>query len=658
MAIGRRAAAWATGRAVGIVLLGVAVAAGVLGATTTSGWRVLDLKVFDVFSTAAPPARPGGSPLIVAIDEPSLAEIGRQWPWPRDLHARLVEALRAAGAKAVGLDIIFAEPSSEEADAALEAALGPDVVLAGDETVISTPQAEQYVRVEPLPRFQQTGARTGIASVVLDSDGVLRRVPGYVDGFAAALLQAGGRGGAPVIPAGALIQSFGPARSYQTVSYYQALDPAEFLPPGFFRDRVVIVGLSMQSAPTLDAGGADAYATSWTLRSRRLVAGAEIQATIFDNLAGRLFVMPAPLPFVGAAAILGALLGMLAVWRGTGWATAAWALVALALFSAASFLLLVIGRLYLAPLAPSLAFAGVAGIQSARDYAAERRLRRTVTRAFSQYVSPVIVERLAADPRQLRLGGERRILTVLFCDVRGFTTISEQMKDDPEGLTLLVNRLLNPLSDVILKAGGTIDKYIGDAIMAFWNAPLDDPDHAVHAIGAAFDMLAALDRLNAERLAEAEAGGVAPVRLQIGIGINTGACVVGNMGSDYRFNYSALGDAVNLAARLESETKTYGVSILVGEETVSAVAGRLPLAELDRIRVKGKSEVVAVSAPLSESNPALDAHRGLVADLYAGKLDEDDPRFESLAGQLPQLAGYYDWARRRAAEIAATTGVA
>lgn len=648
MAFARRASGWVTGRVVQVVLLAALVAAGVLGLTATTGWRVLDLRTFDFLSTVAPPPRPAGSPVIVAIDEPSLAEIGRQWPWPRDLHARLVAALRAAGARAIGLDIIFAEPSTEAADAALEAALGPDVVLAGDETVLSTPQAEQYVRVEPLPRFQRTGAGTGIASILLDADGTLRRMPGYVDGFAAALLAASGRGEAPVIPAGALIQTFGPARSYETVSYYQALDPAEFLPDGFFRDRAVIVGLSMQNAPTLDAGGADAYETSWTLRSRRLVSGAEIQATIFDNFAGRLFVMPAPRPFVMAAIVLGALLGAAAVGRGTGWGTAAWTIFAVAFLAATSFLLLSFGRVYLAPLAPALAFAAVAGIQSARDYAAERRLRRTVTRAFSQYVSPVIVERLAADPGQLKLGGERRTLTVLFCDVRGFTTISEGMKDDPEGLTLLINRLLNPLSDVILKAGGTIDKYIGDAIMAFWNAPLDDADHAVHAIGAAFDMLAAVGRLNAERAAEAEGSGTTPVRLQIGIGINTGPCVVGNMGSDFRFNYSALGDAVNLAARLESETKTYGVSVLVGEETAKAAVGRVPLAELDRIRVKGKSEVVAVSAPLPTGGAALEAHRAFVADLYAGKVGADDPRLESLAKALPQLAGYYEWAKRRA----------
>jgi adenylate cyclase len=503
------------------------------------------------------------------------------------------------------------------------------------------------VRVEPLPRFQGKGAHTGIASVLFDPDATVRRVPAYADGFAAALLKAAGRGEAPVISAGALMQVFGPARTYETVSYYQALKPAEFLPEDFFRDRVVIVGLSMQSAPTIDEGGADAYATSWTARSRRLTPGAEIQATIYDNLAGRVFVMQAPGPVLLLATLVAALLGSAAVWRGTSWRTVVTAIAVVAVTAAASFILLQWQRFYMTPIAPSLAFAAVASIQAARDYAAERRLRRTITRAFSQYVSPVIVERLAADPRQLKLGGERRTLTILFCDVRGFTTISEQMKDDPEGLTLLINRLLNPLSDVILKAGGTIDKYIGDAIMAFWNAPLDDPDHAVHAIRAAEAMIEAVEKLNADRIEEARGTGVVPAPLKIGVGVNTGPCVVGNLGSDFRFNYSALGDAVNLAARLEGETKGYGVSILVGEETARAVEGRVALAELDRVKVKGKNESVAISTPVP-GGEALERHRAFVADFYGGAVKEDDPRFEAIPAELPQLAGYYQTIRRRA----------
>lgn len=625
-----------------VFLLAVVAAAAVSLAEASGPWQLAEGRIFDYLSTIAPPERPADGPVVVAVDEPSFAELNLQWPWPRGLHARLVGALRKAGAKAVGLDIVFAEPAADpEADAALAAAMAPDTVLAADETVIETPQSVQRVRTEPLPALMEAGARSGLAAVVLDGDGTLRRVPPFADGFAAALLATAGRP-AQAPPERALLQSFGPGRTYPTVSYYQALDPENFLPPDFFRGRVVIVGLSMQAVPTVDAGGADVFATSWTPRTGRLVAGAEVQANVFDNLAHGLVITALPAPAATALASLAAALAGFAVRRRTGWRTAAWALAALAGFGGGSFLLLRFGRVYAAPLAPSLAFLLVAGAQGARDYAAERRLRLGITRAFSQYVSPVIVERLAANPSLLKLGGERRRLSILFCDVRGFTTISERMKDDPQRLTRLVNRLLDPLTRTVMDHGGTIDKYIGDAVMAFWNAPLDDPDHALHAVEAGLAMQEALDALNAELAREAAAAGEPPLALKIGVGVNTGDCVVGNMGSSLRFDYSVLGDAVNLASRLEGETKRLGVGLALGEETAKAIAGRIPLALVDRVRVKGKSEAVAVSTVVPEATPELlREHAALVEDVLGGRVQGDDPLLERLGRRMPTLAGFY-----------------
>ncbi len=639
----------------GIGLIVAGVFALLAAASYSAPWRLLEARVFDYLSTLSPPPRPADGPIVVAIDEPSFAELGLQWPWPRDIHGRLVEALRDAGAKVIGLDIIFAEPSAKPgADAALAAALGPDVVLAADETLIDTPHAVQQIRVEPLPEFTDAGARSGIASIVLDRDGTLRRVPRYPDGYAAVLLGTGSIGYTPP-PPGALLQSFGPARTYQTVSYYQALEPAAFLPPGIFVGRTVIVGLSMQSAPTTEAGGADAFATPQTLRTGRLVSGAEIHATIYDNLRAGLFVRPAATPMLLGAIAFAALLAGLAVRRATGWRTVVAAIAAVAACIVGSWLLLRYGRLFVPPIAPAVAFVAVAAAQGARDYAAEFRLRQGITRAFSQYLSPVLVERLASDPAQLRLGGERRTLTILFCDVRGFTTIAERLKDDPQRLTTLINRLLNPLSAVILAAGGTIDKYIGDAIMAFWNAPLDDPEHAEKAVGAAIGMLAAVDTLNAELVAEARAAGETPIEIRIGVGINTGDCVVGNMGSDVRFNYSVLGDPVNLAARLEGETKVYGVPILVGDETARRIGGRYAAIELDRVLVKGKTEAAIVHTVLREAGTGPDpvdaetraAHQAFLDDFYAGRKADAAVRSDRLARRLPALATYYE--RMRAA---------
>jgi len=193
-----------------------------------------------------------------------------------------------------------------------------------------------------------------------------------------------------------------------------------------------------------------------------------------------------------------------------------------------------------------------------------------------------------------------RNMTILFSDVRGFTTISESFKDDPQGLTLLMNRLLTPLTNAIIEQRGTIDKYIGDAIMAFWNAPLDDESHELHACAAALDMLRRMDALNEERRQEALRDGAIFYPINIGLGINTGTCVVGNMGSDLRFDYSVLGDAVNLASRLEGRSKSYGTPIIIGARTAEKVEGRFATVQIDLITVKGKTEPERVFALLGD----------------------------------------------------------
>jgi adenylate cyclase len=610
-------------------------------ATNLAGWQLVDLRLFDYFSTFRHPALPDNGPVIVAIDEPSLADINMQWPWPRSLHARLIRQLRAAGAKAIGLDIIFSEPSSAENDNALAAALGPDVVLAADETLIKTPQADQLVRAEPLAQFTQAGAKTGIASISLEGDGLFRALPTYPDGFAVQLARAAGF--SSMLPDRHLVQALGPARTYPTASYYQALDPDNMLPPGFFRDRVVLVGLSLQNAPSVKNNVSDAFATSYTVHTGKLVAGVEIQATVFDNLRRSLSIANpgwrAGLPLLLLATILAAIVS----WRPLDWLSGMAALSTVAALMIVSYCVLRFGRVFVSPLGPALAYLFVATGQAAFDYAEIRRNRKQIIRAFGQYLSPALVQRLAEDPSQLRLGGERRTLSILFCDVRGFTTIAEELREDPEQLTTLINRLLTPLSDIVLKHNGTIDKYIGDCLMAFWNAPLDDDQHALHAVSAALEMLAAMQDLNAELAKEARLLGKAPYVLQIGIGINTGECVVGNMGSVRRFDYSALGDAVNLAARLEGVSKNYGMPLLLGEQTAKAVAAYLNAVELDRIRVKGRSELSPIYTIVqSMTDNQRQQHETFLAASYAGKAlpDLSDQ-------QVAELDFYYRLVRGR-----------
>jgi adenylate cyclase len=227
-----------------------------------------------------------------------------------------------------------------------------------------------------------------------------------------------------------------------------------------------------------------------------------------------------------------------------------------------------------------------------------------------------VVEQIAQNPELLKLGGQTREMTILFSDIRGFTTISERFKTNPQGLTQLMNRFLTPMTDIIQapERQGTIDKYIGDCIMAFWNAPLDDPDQGVHACDAALAMNARLVTLNDELEAEARAADRPHMPLVIGIGLNTGDVVVGNMGSDQRFGYTVLGDAVNLASRLEGQSKTYGVTIVIGERTRELTPGYAHL-ELDRIAVKGKREAVTIYTILGGPEVAgAEAFRTLAAE--------------------------------------------
>lgn len=240
---------------------------------------------------------------------------------------------------------------------------------------------------------------------------------------------------------------------------------------------------------------------------------------------------------------------------------------------------------------PVLALIAVFMVSTILTYIRTEAERKQVRDAFGLYISPDFMKELTSDPDKLKLGGEIRDLTVMFTDIRSFTTISEGLT--PEELIQLMNDFLTPMSDLVMSNRGTIDKYMGDAMMAFWNAPLDDADHARHACTAALKMNEALVPINEQVKKKAEEIGKKPVLLNAGIGINTGPCAVGNMGSRQRFAYSTLGDAVNLASRLEGQTKTYGINILIGESTAGAVPDFAVL-EMDLIQVKGKTKPVRV----------------------------------------------------------------
>jgi adenylate cyclase len=607
------------------LLIGLGAAALLIAVGLGGLLRGLDARSFDLLSTLDPPRIEPGV-VIVRIDEPSIHELG-QFPFSRDKHAALIETLRAVGAKTVGLDIIFADPGPRpDADALLAAALHEDNVLAGDLSI--TEQQGLTSAIVPLPAFLRNGAGIGMAKIPQDPDGVLRELPRQsiatralvdapkqangawqrqpIENFAAEILwRSGIDPQLDKVPAGALIQYVGPAHAYPAVSYYQALKADSDLPKGLFAGRIVLVGYDLNTAGDLQHRQADSFATSFTAWNSALSPGVEVQATILDNLRLGLFITPVPpavhaLAILAAALIAAALLGQFGTWR-----AALIAVLGSILLLAGSYITLRYGRLWLPPLAPIAALLLTVIARTGQGFLQERAQRRFITTAFGQYLSPTLVARLAADPQGLKLGGEARELTVLFCDIRGFTTISEGMKDDPQRLTRLINRVLNGLTEAILAQGGYVDKYIGDCVMALWNAPVDEPDHAIKAVRAATRMLAAIEELNIDLQLEAKAAGITTPPVHIGIGINTGICVVGNVGAEKRFNYSALGDAVNLASRLESATKDCGVEVVIGETTASRIGSRIALREIGIIHVKGKAEAVRVFTLATPDTPIL-----------------------------------------------------
>ena len=326
-----------------------------------------------------------------------------------------------------------------------------------------------------------------------------------------------------------------------------------------------------------------------SIPTERDIPGVEVHAQLIEAIVHSKYLVRPNYADVAELSILlvgGIIMIILVPWVGAKWTAVLFIMVAGGSMGTSWYLFS--EKLYL--LDATYAVFGIAVMYTSMTYAGyarEEAERRQTRDAFSKYLSPDMVKRVAGDPGALKLGGDQRKMTLLFCDVRGFTTISEQF--DAVGLTALINKLLTPLTNVILKRKGTIDKYMGDCIMAFWNAPLDDDDQEFNGCTSALAMLGEMEPLNERLRLEAEAEGRKHIPLKVGIGLNTGTCVVGNMGSDMRFDYSVLGDAVNLAARLEGQSKSYGMNVVLGPNTRNEIKDRLATIDLDYIQVKGKT---------------------------------------------------------------------
>lgn len=425
---------------------------------------------------------------------------------------------------------------------------------------------------------------------------------------------------------------YAPPRPSLYVSAVDVLSGA--VDAGAFNGRLVLIGASA-------LGLQDLRATPLNPAT----PGVEVHAQLLETvLSGAL--LQRPNFSIGAELIVllvsGILIIMLIPRIGAWWTLASGSGLAVIVIAGAWWLF-TSERLLIDVSYPLLASLAVFIMLSFMNYIREQADRRQIRNAFSRYLTPEMVNRLSDNPERLRLGGEMRDMTLLFADVQGFTGIAEQY--DAVGLTRLINAILTPLTGEVLRTGGTVDKYMGDALMASWNAPLDDPDHALNACRAALAVRAQIAPLNERlrQLAGQEERDFVPVK--IGVGLNTGECCVGNMGSDQRFDYSVLGDAVNLASRLEGQTRTYGVGIIVGAETRQQ-ADDLAFLELDLITVKGKSIPERIFALLGDEDlKATDAFRYL-ADIHSDLLAAY--RAVDLAGAGPLVVE-----ARAAAEAAA-----
>jgi len=588
----------------------------------------------------------------------SLEPNAGRWPWPRIVHAELFDYLSRAPAKVIGYDIDFAEAdtrlgfkmgeatmSGAESDKAMadSAKAAGNVIFLSDatfegESSVARPLpdlgysldgpgvTERRTVFTPFTALANAASGFGHNLFIYDADGPIRHTVPFVRsnhhaipslGLAAALRVAGispkdvrldghilrmgdramplewrrvqGTGGLESYLWG-LINFHGPAlladmksHTYPTYSFFDLFYSEEQIlagqkpdiDPKVFKDKIVFVGVTA-------SGLHDVFETPF---SHGVMPGIQVHAAVADDLLTGRFIRTEA-PGVRIATVIGAglLIGLVAALVPAWWATGA-TLIFVIIFSWIGTRLLAGGywlNLSQPAIASSIALLGGVGYQ----YFHEGREKRKMKKLFGQYVSKDVYEQLVANPGLARLGGQRREMTVLFSDIRGFTSVSE--KGEPEEIVHMLNEYFTRMVEIVFHHRGTVDKFVGDMVMALFGAPLDDPDHAEHAVEAALDMMDELHKLNVKWNSEGRPS------LDIGVGINTGPMIAGNIGSDQIMSYTVIGDAVNLGSRLESLNKQYSAHIIISDATRSHLKGTYTFKPLGDVVVKGKTKPVAI----------------------------------------------------------------
>jgi len=655
----------AAGILIGLGAAGIILAADLLfdafgRGTAVNPFHTIELKTYDWrLAQTANPSAARKDIALVEIDEYSLRNLepnAGRWPWPRGVHAMLIDYLARAPARVVAYDVLFSERDSRtgfqfggsmisgaESDKMLADSIkaAGNVILLGD-AAYDTPTPgvtipdkgypasdgmyERRGILPPIPLFAEAALSLGHNLALLDPDGPLRHTVPFVRigtrsmpsfGAAAAMRVLGTRPvdvqldgtvlrlGDRSIPMSwhrvstdsgvdsylwALVNFRGPAvladnksRTYPNYSAFDLIYSEQQMlenvkpkiDPSVFRDKLVFVGLT-------GSGLLDVFPTPF---GGAKMPGIQVHAAVADDILSNRFMFPESQRVTTGVVLFMALMAgvaatMVPAWWATmvtGVAVAALLLLSVRLFGQGYWL-----NISQPVLASSLALFGGVGYQ----YFVEGREKRKMKRLFGQYVSKDVYEQLVANPELARLGGQRRQMTVLFSDIRGFTTVSE--KGQPEEIVQLLNEYFTRMVDIVFRHKGTLDKFVGDMVMALFGAPLDDPDHAEHAVDAALEMIEELRRLNERWTAEGRPS------LDIGIGVNTGPMIAGNIGSSAIMSYTVIGDAVNLGSRLESLNKEYGTRIIISQTTRDSLPPKYTFRPLGDVVVKGKTQPVAI----------------------------------------------------------------
>ena len=606
------------------------------GILQTSLWREVELRLFDLLVVRGAPNQVSLPITIVGIDEATFSALKTGWPVPRRYHAQVLDNLREAGVAVVGFDIVFSEPSTPEDDETFVAALQRfrRAVIASDLSFREDSAVRQWFRVDPHPMFLSAGAWQGYASLQVDSDAMLRRIPTIQDAFWRVVLQEFDKahpGVAAMMDASEdmRVRYLGGPHTFTYVPYHHLLDPDKHLPQGwrdFFKSNIVLVGRNLNVISDVGAAQAEMYQTPFFHRTKEFMPRIEVHANIIANMVAGEVLREAPEDWTLGTWAGAVLLGMVFMWRWHPlWSGIGLAFLA-AILASAEYFVFQRWQLWIPAAGAMMTAALIYGSQGAVAFLAERRQRQEIRNAFSMYVSPAVVDEVIAHPDRLKLGGERRELTVLFSDLAGFTTIAEGF--EPETVAAIVNRHLSEMTETILEHHGTVDKFIGDGIMAFWGAPIADERQSERAVQAAIDMQKKMDSTSAE--IAAETGAVLKMR----IGINRGPCIVGNMGGSGRFDYTVMGDTINLASRLEGVNKVYGTPILASETVVAAIGGEIRFREVDTVRVKGKHVGITVYTPCGDETLIAMSAEGL-AVYRAGKFAEVEQAWKRVLEKYP-----------------------